>query len=412
MIEKEKILSRRDFIKKTTTAGLVAAFAGSGAVAGSEVSDSQAQKVRPVPTRPFGKTGVKVPILAFGGSQNLVTRQLMLRQAVKLGVTYWDTARKYRNSEEGIGKYFSRYPQNRKKVFLVSKTDSSFAGDMDRHLSESLDRLKTDYLDLYFIHMVSDVKRDLDKNVQKWAEKTKAAGKIRFFGFSTHSNMEQCLLDGSKLGFIDGIMSSYNYRLMHSDKMKKAVDACFEAGIGLTAMKTQAPFMARFYADVGRENDTAVNMTEQFIKKGFTEEQAKLKVVWDDPRIATICSEMPNMTVLLANAAAAAGKTRLTQKETDLLRQYAYETSNQYCAGCAHICQGGLAAKLPVANVMRYLMYANGYGKPERGRQLYGEIDPEIRRQLIAADYKEAEKRCPQNLPIARLMQEAAETLV
>jgi hypothetical protein len=44
-------------------------------------------------------------------------------------------------------------------------------------------------------------------------------------------------------------MTSFNYRLMHSDAMKKAVDACVEAGVGLTAMKTQARFFAYFYAD-------------------------------------------------------------------------------------------------------------------------------------------------------------------
>jgi uncharacterized protein len=412
MPKKPTCLSRRNFIKTTATAGIATAFAGSKALGGAEKTNTGPQgNVKPVPTRPFGKTGVDVSILSFGGSQNLVSRQLLLRQALKLGVTYWDTARRYRNSEDGIGKYFSRYPDDRQKVFLVSKTESSIPEDMDRDLAESLDKLKTDYLDLYFVHMVSNVKNDLDKSVQKWAEKAKASGKIRFFGFSTHTNMEGCLLEGAKLGYIDAIMASYNYRLMHSDKMKKAVDACIKAGIGLTAMKTQAPFMARFYATVGKENEIASNMTDQFVKKGFTEEQAKLKVVWDNPQISSICSEMPNMTILLANVAAAAGKTKLTQQETDLLKKYAFETSSQYCAGCADICQSTLAAKMPVADVMRYLMYANGYGELERSRRLFNRIDPGIRRDLVAVDYKMAEKRCPQNLPIARLMQEATEIL-
>jgi aryl-alcohol dehydrogenase-like predicted oxidoreductase len=52
--------------------------------------------------------------------------------------------------------------------------------------------------------------------------------------------MEENLMKASKFGWVDGIMFSYNFRIMHSDKMKKAVNACTEAGIGLIAMKTQA----------------------------------------------------------------------------------------------------------------------------------------------------------------------------
>ena len=57
---------------------------------------------------------------------------------------------------------------------------------------------------------------------------------------------------------------SYNYRLMVKDEMKSAVDACVKAGIGLTAMKTQAAFSANFYASIGSETDDALKMTERF----------------------------------------------------------------------------------------------------------------------------------------------------
>ena len=113
------------------------------------------------------------------------------------------------------------------------------------------------------------------------------------------------MLAAAKLGWIDGIMMSYNYRLMVKDEMKRAVEACVKAGIGLTAMKTQASFTANFYASIGSETDDALNMTESFMKKGYTAEQAKLKVVWENPPISSICSAMPNMTILQANVAAA-----------------------------------------------------------------------------------------------------------
>jgi hypothetical protein len=214
-----------------------------------------------------------------------------------------------------MGTYFSRYPEDRKKVFLVTKSSSSDPKMMTQYLDTSLERLQTDYVDLYFIHHVSDITRDIEPETRTWAEKKKAEGKIRFFGFSTHSNMDQCLLDAAQLGWIDGIMTTYNYRLMNTDAMKRAVDACVKAGIGLTAMKTQATFFAYFYADIGKENDMAMELTDRFIKKGFTPEQAKLKAVLKNPDIASICSEMPNMTILKANVAAVQDQTPLSSQD-------------------------------------------------------------------------------------------------
>ena len=119
---------------------------------------------------------------------------------------------------------------------------------------------------MYLLHYVSDVRNELTKDVKAWAENAKAEGKIRFFGFSTHKNMENCMLEAAKLGWIDGIMMSYNYRLMVKSDMKRAIDACAKAGVGLTAMKTQAAFSANFYAAIGSETDDAVKMTSKSVK--------------------------------------------------------------------------------------------------------------------------------------------------
>ena len=109
-----------------------------------------------VPSRPFGKTGIEVPILGFGTSLHVSFSQLLLRQAVKWGVTYWDTANTYMggNSEKAIGRYFGKYPQDRKKVFLVTKTHAVAAESRTRDLNLSLERMKTDYIDLFFIHSI------------------------------------------------------------------------------------------------------------------------------------------------------------------------------------------------------------------------------------------------------------------
>ena len=120
----------------------------------------------------------------------------------------------------------------------------------------------------------------------------KKAGKIKFFGFSTHTNMEDCLLGAAKLNWIDAIMFSYNFRLMNTPKMKEALAACVDAGIGLVAMKTQASGPAK------AESETELQAVGRFLERGFTDKQAKLKVVWDNPNIASICSQMPSLTIL------------------------------------------------------------------------------------------------------------------
>lgn len=264
---------------------------------------------RTVPKRPFGKTGVDVPILSLGGVLRTSDR-IVFRMAFKMGVTYWDTADSYGwgKNEKAIGKYFARFPNDRKKVFLVTKAATSDPKKLSQKLNASLQKMNTSYVDMYFVHYVKNVRDELTDEVKAWAEKAKAEGKIRFFGFSAHKNMENSMLAASKLGWIDGIMMSYNYRLIVKDEMKRAIDACVKAGIGLTAMKTQAAFSANFYASIGSETDNALKMTESFMKKGYTTEQAKLKAVWENPNIATICSAMPNLTILEANAAAAMNK--------------------------------------------------------------------------------------------------------
>ena len=75
--------------------------------------------------------------------------------------------------------------------------------------------------------------------LKSWSQEMKKAGKVKLFGFSTHANMEDCLEGAAGCQWIDGIMFTYNYRLMHEPRMKAAVEACYQAGIGLTAMKTQ-----------------------------------------------------------------------------------------------------------------------------------------------------------------------------
>jgi len=330
-----------------------------------------------------------------------------------MGVTYWDTDNWYGwgKNEKAIGKYFAKFPNDREKVFLVTKAKASDPQKLTEKLNTSLQRMNTSYVDMYFISYVSNVKKELTEAVKAWAEKAKSKGKIRFFGFSAHKNMESSMLAAAKLGWIDGIMISYNYRLMVKDKMKKAVDACVKAGIGLTAMKTQAAFSANFYASIGSETDEALKMTQSFLKKGYTAEQAKLKVVWENPNIASICSAMSNMTILQANVAAALNKQKLSGGDKQRLEQYAGQTAPGYCAGCANICESAVDLNIPISDILRYSMYHHSYGDRDAAVTLFNALPTDIKANILKADYSKAEKYCPQKIQIAKVLKKAHEDL-
>jgi aryl-alcohol dehydrogenase-like predicted oxidoreductase len=402
----KKKFSRRDFIKSAGAAGLgsvLVPLSTMNQAHGSTSTKTPEQMI--VPKRTFGKTGVDVSILSLGGvlrSSDL----LIFRQAFKMGVTYWDTADSYGRgkNEKAIGKYFAKFPNDREKVFLVTKGGSSDPKKLTEKLNTSLQRMNTSYVDLYFIHYVNDVKSELTDEVKAWAENAKGKGKIRFFGFSTHKNMENTMLAGAKLGWIDGIMMSYNYRLMVKDKMKRAVDACVKAGIGLTAMKTQAAFSANFYSSIGSETDDALKLTENFLKKGYTAEQAKLKAVWENPNIASICSAMSNMTILQANVSAAVNKQNLSGGDKQRLKLYAQQTSPGYCAGCANICEQAVDPDIPISDILRYSMYHHSYGDRDTALALFNALPTDVKANILRADYSKAEKYCPQKIQIGKVL--------
>ena len=396
--------TRRDFLKTLAIAGAGALISGSQSLA-EPATAAAAKSGLKVSKRPFGKSGIDVSILGMGTMYDIINNQMNLKQSLEHGVTYWDTADCYEGgrAEKGLGKFFTSHPEARKEVFLVTKSDARDPVGMSSLLTRSMERMKADTIDLYFLHSVSNID-ELDDDVKAWAHRMKKEGKIKLFGFSTHKNMESCLMGASKLGWVDGIMFSYNFRLMGKDGMKAAVDACAASGIGLTAMKTQGGGSVRI------ENESEINMAATFLEKGFSDAQAKLKAVWEDTRIACICSQMPTVSILLSNIAAALDKTQLDARNWNALEQYAEETRSSYCAGCSHIC-GAAANGAPISDVMRHLMYYNSYGDRDLARSQFAALPEDFRTRMTALDYSAAERACPHGLPIARLMKEAGELL-
>jgi hypothetical protein len=400
--------NRRNFLKTIGVAGLGSVLASKAKADSNEPNAAgvkQQSETPQVPTRKFGKSGPDVSALSLGAIQ-LIDTPVILTSSLKWGVTYWDTAPVYTggNSETCIGKYFAANPDMRKKVFLATKASGAHdAAGLEEKLQASMKKMNTDYIDVFYgVHGLNDVSQLTDE-LKTWAENAKKKGLIKYFGFTTHGNMAKSLFEASKLGWVDAILTTYNFRLTKDPMMQKAIDACHKAGIALTAMKTQK--------SVNVETDEDKKLIEHFSAKGFSEGQAKIKAVMEDERIAAVAVGMNSVALINENVAAMLDKTKLAQDDKDALAEYASATCSGYCAGCAHICDAAVVGVSNINDVMRSLMYHNSYGDTQLAKQTFAAIPADVRARLLTTDYRLAEQRCPQHMPIARLVRQATEIL-
>lgn len=412
----ENKLDRRGLMKRAVSAGVACvvpcALAKSQATDENSTESSKDTELSQVPKRKLGKTGAEISALSLGANR-LTENQALLRAAIRWGVTCWDTAHSYSggNSEICIGEFLERSPELRKQLFISTKASRArdIAGVEDC-LKTSLDRMNTDYIDLFCgIHGCDDPTR-LSDELRGWAEDAKKRKLIRYFGFSVHSNMAEVLTAAAKAGWIDAVLTSFNFRLMQDPEILRAVEVCNKAGVGLIAMKTTGQRTDTARADrIESEEDKKV--VGHFLEKGYTEAQAAIKVVLEDSRIGSAAVGMTSVSHLMENAAAAMDRTTLSAADREALAEYARATCSGYCAGCSRICSLAVP-DVPVVNeIMRHLMYYNSYGQKERARRCFAEIPAEVRGRILTADYSAAEARCPQRMPIAKLMREAVHKL-
>jgi predicted aldo/keto reductase-like oxidoreductase len=412
-------INRRGFLKTVGAAGIGTALVTTRLFADSQTAAKDAntaakdpnavKEQRAIPMREFGNKGFKVPACALGVMFDALGQIAVLRKALQLGVTFWDCAYAYDNgnAELGIGKILAEQPDLRKKMLITSKSGGT-PDILENHLQESLKRLNTDYIDIYYgVHGLGNP-AELTDELKNWAEGAKKRKLIKYFGFSTHSNMADNLTAAAKAGWIDAIITTYNFRVMQDPKMNDAVEACHKAGVALIAMKMQAK---RQPAE--KESPKEKEVMEYFTRKGFTEGQAKIKAVLQDKRICSACIGIGrgNIEHLITDVDAVLDERELSKKDLAFLAEHAKKTCDGYCAGCASICAAASPDMPYVADVMRYLMYYNGYSDAEMARRNYAQLPADVRAKMIIADYSLAERRCPNRLPIAKLVKEAARKL-
>lgn len=408
MKNNKKVMDRRTFLKTTGigSASMALATGISGNLMASQsVSDSAEVKM---PTRILGKSGMPVSILSFGGSLDWTINQNLLRIGFNMGINFWDTGDSYSNgkSEIGIGQYFNKYPEDREKVFICTKVLEKYTPqEVSDAIDSSLENMQTDYLDLFLFHNINTVD-SLTPEIKKLAEQKKKEGKIKLFGLSTHFfKGDQFLSQVAAIGWIDAIMLTYNYVFMKKDEIQKGIDACAKAGIGLIAIKSQAKNMNIV------ETPQMLEALKHFLEKGYTLEQAKLKAVWSDDRIATICSHITNLTILKDNVTAATDNVKLSSYDFKMLDMVAEAERGHYCHGCGK-CISAMGSESRIPDIIRYMMYYNSYGERDRARSLFRELPATLRNTLAYNDYSPAESVCPNRIQIGEIMRKASVILV
>jgi len=246
-------VSRRDFLKRASQVAAVAAVPGRLAAAGAP-RDSSTASADAIPTRAFGKTGVKLPILGYGGAGlpkvwgnplSTEDRVALVRHAYDRGVRYFDTAGNYMESQTILGKALKDVRRN---VFLTSKVEVTRAADTRAGFAKVLAELGTDHLDAILIHGTPGLEQMTVQEAMKVhgeLVKLREEGAVRFIGFSAHSYFGKALALIESGGF-DLCMLSYGYlprghNQVFSARMVELRNACVakahDRGMGIVAMK-------------------------------------------------------------------------------------------------------------------------------------------------------------------------------
>lgn len=354
-----------------------------------------------VPKRAFGNTGIKISKLCLGGgSFGSTDGRVFLDEALRLGVDCWEivsfTGKVY-------SEYFKKNPGIREKIFLSGKVYSTDPIVMQEQLNKVLKENETSFIDFLAIHSVDDIKA-LNNDVRSWVEKVKKEKKIRFFGFCTHKNMDTCLSNASKLGWIDGIQTFYNYRMQSVKSMEDALQKCHEKGIGIFAVKSMG-FCVQKKNEL-QKLSLNEKLNSLLTGHNITFEQAKLKSIWQNSHLTSICSLMPNSTILRSNVLAAIDEDPLTSEIVKLLVDYANTTGKYFCRRCG-ACETTNADKIPIFNIMEMLMYSRRYGETDWVAQKFAQMPSDIQGKIAISDYSSVEEICPQKMPITQLMKEA-----
>ncbi len=398
MSERSKLLPRRDFLKKSAFAGV-----GAGLLPLARTAGAAQNRVRRYVR--LGKTDITMSDVSFGGSRLGAGEEDLVLHALDSGINYFDTAESYTGgeSEVTIG---NALKGKRHKVYLISKTYASAGEDkatMMRSLEESLRRLQTDYVDVYFNHAVNDVDRMKNPEWSEFVALAKKQGKIRYSGMSGHAgNLIECLEYCVDHNAVDVFLVAYNFGqdpafyqrftrgfdfIARFPTLPRTLERAKAAGIGVVAMKTLM--------------GARLNDMRPYEQGGATYAQAAFRWVLSNPNVDALVISMTSkerITEFLGGS----GWKRTSRRDLPILKKYAQLNGASYCLHACNDCAGACPENVPIADVLRTRMYARDYRDLRLARAEYSLLGAGAG-ACLDCTHQACAGSCTHGLPIERM---------
>lgn len=365
------------------------------------------------------KKGNSLSVLGYGcmrftrqrGGIDLDKAEAEVMAAIEGGVNYLDTAYIYPGSEAAVGEILHRN-QCRGRVYLATKLPHymirSIEG-VERTFCEQLRRLKTDYIDYYLMHMLTDTatwEKLKKRGIEDWIHKKLKCGQIRNIGFSYHGNTEMFkqLVDAYDWDFCQ---IQYNY-----------MDETSQAGVeGLRYAHAKGlPVIVMEPLRGGRLVDLLPESAKELFRKdtqGRTAAELAFKWLYDQPEVTCVLSGMDSLKTVEQNlkTAAEALPGCMTDLDRKLLEQVKKEIEKYVkigCTGCGYCMPCPSGVDIPGTFRCYNAMYTEG---KKSGRRDYMQCtamrqNPSSASQCIQCG--KCETHCPQHLEIRKGLKTAA----
>jgi predicted aldo/keto reductase-like oxidoreductase len=303
--------------------------------------------------------------------------------------------------------------RKRKDIILSSKSIADDKQGALADLETSLRELGTDYLDIWYLHRKDTPAQVTDELIE--AQRiAKQQGKARFTGISTHRGYQELIPMLTKKGLLDVVLTVYNFAM---DKaVEPAIAEASQAGVGIVGMKVMAGGFRRRppgpppsgpggpprgAPPPGRGGPPSP--PPQLGRQGAM--LAALKWVIKNPNVHTTIPGMTDMAQLDENLKAMAEPYGPAEEKL-LARQLEYITPF-YCRMCGK-CEGTCAKGLPVADILRYLTYADGYGQFSLGREEFLALPSEVA-EVRCRECSTCTVHCPFGVTVAKRLTRAQE---
>jgi predicted aldo/keto reductase-like oxidoreductase len=338
--------------------------------------------------RTLGRTGLKVTTVGMGCM--ITSDPSVITRAADLGINYFDSARGYShgNNERMVG---TALGARRKDVIISTKSHAGNKEELQKHLETSLRELNTDYIDIWYLHARNSPDEVPDDQIEVQL-KAKKEGKVRFIGVSTHKPLQMLPWMAQK-GVFDVALTIYNFTM--DSGVDQAIEIASKSGLGVVAMKVMAG------------GPRSLKPGDPNLKRLAQEGAmlAALKWVIKKPNISTTIPSITDMDQLDENLKAmsnplSAGEEKILTAHLDAIRPL-------YCRMCGQ-CDGACQKGLPVADVLRYLTYADGYGQFALGRERFLELSVE-HQTVRCGDCSDCTVKCPHGVHVSDRLARAQE---